>query len=609
MKFSTRLKTAYLLGPMNIGHVLHYRFKKRFFFKRHAVTTDIPQPPFFQPVHKQVHLPTSQNWQHQAWYFGWWSIPISSNPPDWFHSPESGIRVTAEKPWWCIADFNAEVGDIKCIWEASRFAWLIPFSQRALTGNATALEQLNHWLADWCKKNPPSMGPNWKCGQEAAIRVMHLAMASLLLGQSHAPTQGLMDLIRTHVARIALTLRYAMSQDNNHSTSEAAALFIGGSWLAASGYIEGIKWQRQGQYWLENRVKRLIEKDGSFSQYSTNYHRVMLDTITMVELWRRAFNFPAFSKFYYTKACAAVHWLYTMVDETTGDVPNLGANDGARLFPLTDNDRDFRPSVQLAMALFENKRAYSNEGDWNLPFAWLNMRLPDGVCPAPRSQLFNEGGYAVLRLSQSMVCMRYPRFHFRPSQADVLHVDLWKDGCNLLRDAGSYSYHTEHKIIDYFSGTKGHNTIQFDSRDHMPRLSRFLFGDWLTTASITPLHRTSDSASFLAAYKDNKGVLHSRQVSLNKAGLTVIDEIDHFKSKAVLRWRLLPGEWFITGNALSNGVHQLTISASMPIKRFELVAGWESRYYMKKTETPVIEVEVDTPGQIVSVYSWVVHPH
>jgi len=40
-----------------------------------------------------------------------------------------------------------------------------------------------------------------------------------------------------------------------------------------------------------------------------------------------------------------------------------------------------------------------------------------------------------------MALLRYPRFRFRPSHADVLHVDLWVDAVNVLRDGGTFSYH------------------------------------------------------------------------------------------------------------------------------------------------------------------------
>lgn len=42
---------------------------------------------------------------------------------------------------------------------------------------------MNLWLNDWCENNPPYLRVNWKCGQEASIRVMHLIMAAYILDE------------------------------------------------------------------------------------------------------------------------------------------------------------------------------------------------------------------------------------------------------------------------------------------------------------------------------------------------------------------------------------------------------------------------------------------
>ena len=87
------------------------------------------------------------------------------------------------RPWWQIPDFDPRVGDIKTIWEASRFDWVLTCAQHACHGDPVGVERLNTWLADWVANNPPYLGPNWKCGQEASIRVIHLAVAALILDQ------------------------------------------------------------------------------------------------------------------------------------------------------------------------------------------------------------------------------------------------------------------------------------------------------------------------------------------------------------------------------------------------------------------------------------------
>ena len=138
---------------------------------------------------------------------------------------------------------KVELEDIKTVWEASRFDWAISFAQLASQGDLKSLDQLNIWLDNWCEKNPPYFGLNWKCGQEASIRVIHLAIVAVILGQDKRPLPNLIELIKTHLLRIAPTIRYAIAQDNNHGTSEAAALFVGGAWLRIFVFLK----QRNGQ--------------------------------------------------------------------------------------------------------------------------------------------------------------------------------------------------------------------------------------------------------------------------------------------------------------------------------------------------------------------------
>jgi len=202
-----------------------------------------------------------------------------------------------------------------------------------------------------------------------------------------------------------------------------------------------------------------------------------------------------------------------------------------------------------------------------------------------------------------MAVLRYPRFRFRPNHADALHLDLWKDGVNLLRDAGTYSY-ADPEWMSYFAGTASHNTVQFDDRDQMPRLGRFLFGDWMNTASLEALRQDAEATTFRAGYRDHQGARHERRAALLDYGLSVEDRLGGSFRKAVLRWRLAPGAWRVDNGTLSNGVHALSIKATMPIQRMALVTGWESRYYMQKTELPVLEVECNEPGTLTSEYRW-----
>ena len=52
-------------------------------------------------------------------------------------------------------------------------------------------------------------------------------------------------------------MSYAIGQRNNHGTSEAAALFLGGSLLAKSGNLNATRWEIEGRKWIERLVKSL----------------------------------------------------------------------------------------------------------------------------------------------------------------------------------------------------------------------------------------------------------------------------------------------------------------------------------------------------------------
>lgn len=611
----TQIGTYARLGAGNIARVAAYRLGLK--SGRHPVqrlAAPVAQPPFFRPIGAPVKgIQPNRAWDDSLWRFGWHRAPLPDGPPDWFANPFSDSpqpdtpqpdtpQLDATRDWWRIPDFGT--GDIKGLWEMSRMDWAVAWATTAACGDAAALGRLNQWMADWAAHNPPYKGPNWKCGQEASIRVMHLVAAAWVLGQDHTPEQGLVDLLRAHLQRIAPTMSYAIGQQNNHGTSEAAALFIGGSFLAGHD-ARAATWARKGRRWLEERAAALIEPDGSFSQYSVTYHRVMLDSYSLAEAWRRHRHLPAFSDRLHARLGAATGWLRAMTDARTGDAPNIGANDGARLLQLTGTDyRDFRPSVQLAAALFRGEDAFG-PGPWNAPLLWLNVQPGQPAAPVQGAS-FDNGGYHVLRSGQAMAVLRYPRFRFRPSQADALHLDLWLAGSNLLRDAGTFSYNAQG--AEWFAASPAHNTVIFDGRDQMPRLGRFLFGDWLRAGAVQMVQDDGDSVTASAAYTDRLGARHHRHVTLTPDSLTCIDTLAGPFRQAELRWRLCPADWVLKGATLRGEGVVITLESpdNSPDNSLAPVLGTtpESRYYQHQDKAPMLSLTLRKPSKIITKFGF-----
>lgn len=626
-RVAMKLATYCRLGLGNVARVSSYRFQLRLGIHRVIrAQASSPRGDFFSHLPHRVseenlHGETGnlhgvhhcQEWTSEGLLFGYHRFRLESDAPDWMCNRLTGQKFEgATNPWWRLHDFDSRVGDIKGVWELSRMDWVLAFSQHAALGEASQLTRLNDWLSDWCQSNPAYLGPNWKCGQEASIRVIHLLIAAHFLGQLVKPSLALTDFIAMHLQRISPTLSYAVGQSNNHATSEAAALFIGGEWLASQGHADGNRWSKTGRLCLENRARRLISPDGTFSQYSVNYHRLMLDAFSVSAWWQRHRNLAPFSDQLHLQLSSATDWLHVLVDDETGEAANIGANDGANLLPLTRAAyRDFRPSVCLAMCLFRNCHAYPDDPNSQGTLRWFGL-VPNRTAPKQTetpiadSRIANDGGFAVLKSEEMKVVLRYPRFRFRPSQADALHLDLWVGSANVLRDAGSYSYNTDQATLDYFNGPAGHNTVQFDSHDQMPRISRFLFGSWLKTRVFKSPELTAQRQQLSASYRDSWGASHQRTVVVENGLVNVTDSVGGFADQAVLRWRMIPGDYQLTidGQAISvvGGKHKLTVTVSVPLERAELVQGWESLFYGQKSHLPVLEVQISKPGRFVTTY-------
>lgn len=602
MTIRRRMRTYWALGPRSLARVGLYRAGLR--LGLHPVQRLQSAPatgPFFRAERQARDLPGADSrWLDHVVRFDWHEEPLPAGAcPDWFANPwgrHGGTRTT--HPWWTIGDFGS--GDIKGLWELSRFGWACALAGCAARRQPGAAERLNAWLADWTARNPPYHGPNWKCGQEASIRVMHLAAAAVALNEDNAPLPGVLALVAQHLQRVAPTLGYALGQDNNHGTSEAAALFIGGSWLEAAGDPRGARWAATGRRWLEERACRLIFADGSFSQYSITYHRVMLDSYALAEAWRARRGLPEFSPALRARLVAATRWLRAMVDPASGDAPNIGASDGTRLLPFSATGyRDFRPSVELAGRLFCQETTYPGQAPASLA-GWLNVALPSAQGAPAVPATCAEGGWLVLRTKRAHAVLRFPRFRYRPGHADALHLDLCVDGRNLLRDAGTYSYNDPAVPDGDFAGTRFHNTVTFDDADQMPRLGRFLYGDWLAPTAVEPVRTDAGFQTAAAGYCDTRGNRHHRQVRLSDTTLTCIDTIGGSFGRATLRWRLPPGHWTIDNARVSGDGLDLSIDADGATAQIALVDDVEAREYLRQSPVCVLEVTVDRPCTITT---------
>lgn len=537
-------------------------------------------------------------------------------PPDWFRDPFHGHRLDSREHWSRVDSFAH--GDIKCIWELSRFGFAYTLARAYWRdGDERWPELFWNLVEDWRAKNPPNQGPQWMCGQETAFRVMAWSFALHAFEGCPASTPDrearLLQMLAASGDRIAGNIGYALSQQNNHGISEAVGLWTLGAVFPE--FRRAAEWEARGRGLLERLGRELIYDDGGFSQHSANYHRVMLQDFTwalrLAELQERPF-----SEELKQRVGMAVNFLYQLQDEASGGVPCFGGNDGALVLPLSPCDYiDFRPALQAASFACRRERLYP-AGAWDEESLWL-MGVP-GIAadqdqfPGRKSFAAEEAGYYSLRSEDSFAVMHCSRrFQHRPAHADLLHVDLWWKGVNIAADPGTYSYNAPAPWDHGFRNTRFHNTITVEGGDQMESAGRFLWLPWVEGRGFKRSDRAwcgeHDGYDRLPAR-----MRHRRRVEwLGGDGWQVEDVLEGRRPfLARLHWLLqdAPHEWdpeegrlhlnlSVGGYEVQVEAHPAGAHATLVRASAESAEGWRSRWYQHRE--PALSLALEAKGSAV----------
>ncbi len=557
--------------------------------------------------------------RHHLWQTGW--------PPKWGENARDGRSAPGDAHFSQIGDFS--VGDIKLIWELNRFAFafdLVRIYWR--TGNETAPRLFWEAFEDWYENNPPNQGINWKCGQEITFRLMAWCFALWAFWDSAHTTAErvgkLVQAIGISAHRIDANIAYALSQNNNHSVSEAVGLCTVG--LLFPEFKSSDRWCKTGKAALEREAQRLVFDDGGFSQYSANYHRLMLhDYLWILKLGE--INNMQFSESLQQRIQRAGDLSFQLLDSSSGGMPRYGADDGSLILPLSESDYwDFRPAVQLTRWILNRQRSFAS-GPWDEDLLWISgeeaLNAPLSIESASDLQAEQAGIYA-LRGKQGHAFLRSGKYRFRPSDVDLLHVDLWWKGTNVAIDPGTYSYNAEGRWGNNpLRAGKYHNTVQVGQKNQ-PRLAgRFLVLPW-PESEVDVFVRTPDG--HLAATAAISSFSRSAHVEVERRRVIiqvlddnwlVLDQVDTKQpDDAILHWllcdskydldveerrlslELTPGKYHLRWGVLNGQLGNCALIRGDK----DSPRGWSSPAYWSKV--PALSLSQNAYGNRVLYYSW-----
>ncbi len=549
-------------------------------------------------------------------------------PFDWLVNPHTGVRADSRAHWSDLDGFENTPGDVRVLWEPARFGWVYALGRAcaAVRGGRYG-EAFWTLLESWRAANPPNLGPHWQDGQECALRLQALCFGlyAFWSDPSTSPerVQRLAQTVALHAERIEGNLGFARTQMGNHAVSEAAALYTAA--VLFPEFSRASPWRRLGLRVLDDEARLHNRSDGTYAQHSMNYHRLMLHEYLWV-LRLAELNGDRLAPETVEKLDRATEFLYLLQDERSGRLPNYGPNDGSLVLPLDGCDfLDYRPVIGAMHHQIHRERLYA-PGPWDEDLLWLfgpaSHEAPRVARPRPSARL-DQGGYYTLRGLETWGMVRCHTFRNRPNQSDLLHLDLWWRGQNVLRDSGSYLYNAPEPWRDWFTSTAAHNTVQIAGQDQMVKVRRFSWA-YLARARVRVV-RCAGVDGFDYFEGEHEGyqrlpgrITHRRAVARigDRAWLVVDDVLGTGRSTIRAFWHLLDAPWTSETHRLcldtASGPVALSFltpgaSSTLHVARGEegrQPLGWESQRYGERVPAPAacLElIEALLPQRLVSL--------
>ena len=367
--------------------------------------------------------------------------------------------------------------------------------------------------------------------------------------------------------------------DYNHGFNEGAALLL----LADNFplWSDSAAWRTLALQRLGQMLANTIDADGVEVENSPFYHLYVLGLVGQISRWAATYE-PALAPSY--SAAAARMLAYAAeITQPNGYLPMLGAT-ATTYVPSQD------PTVYGPLAA----------ADAGFDFAFTRgahgAPPPDGTVLYPVSGLFvmrSPLGAPANLANQTYVTFNAGTYRTSHSDLDALGLTLYSNGSTLLPTSGLYTY-TQQPDLEYFHGTRSHNTVVVDGLDQAAGSAQA--GSHGSTGGATWATGTSDLYA---------GVHHRRTVAILRQGLTLV--VDHLTSAAshsyAQTWHLAPdAEVAVSGGDAyvsdPSGTPTLTIreadpaGATMTAIKGQLtpvLQGWSSSTYAFKQPAWALE--------------------
>lgn len=424
--------------------------------------------------------------------------------------------------------FNQGI-DVKFPWELSRCYFFVAWGQNfRITHNTEYYERFRKTLISWIKENPFLVGVNWQCTMEVAIRASNWIAACELFREKINGDAEFEKEIAESLQQHALYIDwFTENLKNNHDISNYAGLLFLSLSLGQhprSGY-----WKKKALAGLEETMQNQVFDDGVSYEYSTSYHRLVLEFFALSAIVCKD-NGITLSIYYHRKLFRMFEFVAAYIN-AAGLEPQVNDNDSGRFIVFSDTkEGDHSYLLSLGEHIFNYSfisQCKSRKSDirfW-LPAVKREKIQHIGTRNTAESIAFEHSGFYFLKNGFCNLMVNCNDIH---SDSMLLHKHYdpgsytlsYKDRMIII-DPGTYTYTRSLKKRNYFRYIGSHNTVFFSDlqMDKFSQSGAF-FGSKFTFPDVHVTAFKPDYINFQLVYHNR---VIDRSIKLSENRLSIKD--------------------------------------------------------------------------------------
>ena len=520
-----------------------------------------------------------------------------------------------------------QYGSAKAVWELNRLQFLLPLAAKYALSKSDA--DINHFIdivESWVKDNPYLKGVNWYSNIEINIRlIVWYYCWQILFSAPQLQTNERFQLFirETWLPTIYEHCVYSYanpskySSANNHLVAEYAGLFIASCcWK----FKESDKWSVYAAKGLEQEIQLQYSENGINREEAAEYIQFITDFFLLPFSVAKEYGYH-FSDAYKEKLHQIFDYIYNLLDVNKGYCKYGDEDDGKVLLTSINPHFDNFSSILVSAAVIFNDSKYKVIAGHGFDFKnWLlwgqkgrdqyeSMQVAD----LARQSAFYQEGHFFFRKTDTLQPSKEIYLHFDAAplgylsiaahgHADALAVVLHLDGCPIITDAGTYTYHTEKAWRSYFVSTLAHNTLCIDYQNQAVQAGPTM---WLRHYKVTVQEIYQDKRLEYVTASHNGyhkiGCNHTRTVNFHREDeqfvIEDIIECNKANHTIILPWHLHPE---VEVAKISDHVYDLKykgaqrkcrLTCELPLtvitgQTEPRLLGWFSPSFMEKTPSP-----------------------